>query len=102
MSALTACARRASLDLVLFRSSVGNAPWCREELGVSFRPENKQLKQGAAMPTYAYRRKRCGGKPERVETISEREASRPKCPKRGGENVAIIPVPFIAKTSKKS
>jgi hypothetical protein len=54
------------------------------------------------MPAYVHRRERRGGKPERIETISECEASRPKCPKRGGENVAIIPVPFIAKTSKKS
>jgi hypothetical protein len=64
----------------MFRSSVWNPPWCCEELGVSVRPENKQLKQGAAMPTYVYRRERCGGKPERIATISESEASKTKVP----------------------
>jgi hypothetical protein len=54
------------------------------------------------MPAYVYRRERCGGKPGRVDTISEREVSRPEYPKRGGDDVAIIPVPFIAKTSKKN
>jgi hypothetical protein len=32
------------------------------------------------MPTYVYHRERCGGKPERIETISESEASKTKVP----------------------
>lgn len=34
--------------------------------------------------------------------MSEHETSKPKCPKCNGSEVTRVPVPFIAKTSKKS
>ena len=37
------------------------------------------------MPTYQYRCEKCGKKFERIETISEHEALKLKCPKCGSK-----------------
>ena len=43
------------------------------------------------MPTYVYRCEHCGEEFERIETISEHEASKPKCPKCASETVVRLP-----------
>jgi putative FmdB family regulatory protein len=54
------------------------------------------------MPTYVYRCDQCQETFERVETMSEHGASKPRCPKCGGDQVVSVPAPFTAKTTKKS
>jgi putative FmdB family regulatory protein len=54
------------------------------------------------MPTYVYRCEKCNETFEQVETMSEHSASKPQCPKCGGDKIARVPAPFIAKTTKKS
>jgi putative FmdB family regulatory protein len=56
----------------------------------------------AIMPTYVYRCDQCQETFERVETMSEHGASKPRCPKCGGDQVVNMPAPFTAKTTKKS
>jgi putative FmdB family regulatory protein len=56
----------------------------------------------AIMPTYVYRCDQCQETFERVETMSEHGASKPRCPKCGGDQVVSVPAPFTAKTAKKS
>ena len=53
------------------------------------------------MPTYVYRCAHCGKEFERIETISEHEASKPKCPKCASETVVRLPS-VHRDTSKKS
>ena len=43
------------------------------------------------MPTYQYRCEKCGKKFEHIETISEHEATKPKCPKCGSKKVSFVP-----------
>ena len=54
------------------------------------------------MPTYAYRCEQCGKRFEQVETISEHETAKPKCPKCRSDQVVPVPTPFVAITGKKS
>jgi putative FmdB family regulatory protein len=55
------------------------------------------------MPSYTYRCGKCGQTFERFETISEHETLKRACPKCGNENdIASVPVPFVAMTSRKS
>jgi putative FmdB family regulatory protein len=54
------------------------------------------------MPTYQYRCEKCGKKFERIETISEREATKPKCAKCGSKKVSFVPGNVYVLTSKKS
>ena len=54
------------------------------------------------MPTYTYRCDKCGKKFERSETISEHEASKPKCLKCGSKKLSYIPGNVFVVTSKKS
>jgi putative FmdB family regulatory protein len=54
------------------------------------------------MPTYVYRCDQCQETFERVETMSEHGASKPRCPNCGGDQVVTVPAPFTAKTTKKS
>jgi putative FmdB family regulatory protein len=54
------------------------------------------------MPTYQYRCEKCGKKFERIETISEHEATKPKCPKCGSKKVSFVPGNVYVLTSKKS
>jgi putative FmdB family regulatory protein len=54
------------------------------------------------MPTYQYRCEKCGKKFERTETISEHEAGKSKCPRRGSEKVSVVPGNVYVVTSKKS
>ena len=53
------------------------------------------------MPTYQYRCEKCGKKFEHIETISEHEATRPKCPKCGSKKVSFVPGNVYVVTSKK-
>ena len=57
---------------------------------------------GWNQPSYVYRCEQCRETFEQVETMSEHGAGKPHCPKCGGEQVASLPAPFTAKTSKKS
>ena len=54
------------------------------------------------MPTYQYRCEKCGKKFEHIETISEHEATKPKCPKCGSKKVSFVPGNVYVVTSKKS
>jgi putative FmdB family regulatory protein len=58
--------------------------------------------EATAMPTYAYRCKKCGESFEHVETISEHGTTKPSCPKCGSDKVASVPTAFVAMTGKKS
>jgi putative FmdB family regulatory protein len=53
------------------------------------------------MPTYVYRCEHCVEEFERIETISEHEASKPKCPSVQARHSSGCPR-FTAMTSKKS
>ena len=54
------------------------------------------------MPTYVYRCEQCKATFEQIETMSEHGTSKPQCPHCGGDRIAGVPAPFIAKTTKKS
>ena len=54
------------------------------------------------MPTYQYRCRDCGETFDQVERMSEHHADGHRCPRCGGENVAQLLSPFVAKTAKKS
>jgi putative FmdB family regulatory protein len=54
------------------------------------------------MPTYSYRCEKCGKNFERVETMSEHEAAKAKCPKCGSKKVSAVPARIYVVTSKKS
>ena len=54
------------------------------------------------MPTYAYRCEQCGETFERVETISEHDTAKRRCPKCESDKVVSVPTPFMAITGKKS
>ena len=54
------------------------------------------------MPTYEYRRQRCGETFEQREGVVEHEAAKATCPKCGSEKVVPGFSAFYAKTSKKS
>jgi putative FmdB family regulatory protein len=54
------------------------------------------------MPTYQYRCEKCGKTFERTETMSEREAAKPKCPNCGSKKVSAVPGRVYVVTSKKS
>ena len=71
-------------------------------VGVYSRPAILVFMGEAAMPTYRYRCVRCDETFERVESVSEHGAAKPRCPKCGGEEVVQVPAPFVAVTSKKS
>jgi putative FmdB family regulatory protein len=58
--------------------------------------------EAKAMPTYAYRCEQCGETFERVETISEHDIARPRCPKCESDKIVSVPTPFMAITGKKS
>jgi putative FmdB family regulatory protein len=55
-----------------------------------------------AMPTDQYRCDECGEEFEPLETISEHETSKAKCPKCESKNVSQIPGKVFVVTSKKS
>ena len=54
------------------------------------------------MPTYSYRCEKCGDSFERVETMSEHEAAKAKCPKCGSKQVLAVPGRVYVVTTKKS
>jgi putative FmdB family regulatory protein len=54
------------------------------------------------MPRYEFRCEKCKKSFEQIMTISEREKSRPKCPKCKGTKVVPQFSGFMAQTSKKS
>jgi putative FmdB family regulatory protein len=54
------------------------------------------------MPTYSYRCEKCGKNFERVETMSEHEAAKPRCPKCESKKVSAVPGRVYVVTSKKS
>jgi putative FmdB family regulatory protein len=54
------------------------------------------------VPTYRYRCEKCAETFERIESITEHETTRPRCPRCGGEQVVQVPVPFVALTGKKT
>jgi putative FmdB family regulatory protein len=58
--------------------------------------------EAKAMPTYAYRCEQCGETFERVETISEHDTAKRRCPKCESEKVVSVPTRFMAMTGKKS
>jgi putative FmdB family regulatory protein len=43
------------------------------------------------MPIYSYRCEKCGENFEHVETMSEHEAAKAKCPKCGSKKVSAVP-----------
>ena len=54
------------------------------------------------LPSYLTRCQKCGKKFERIETISEHEALKLKCPKCGSKKVSFVPGNVYVVTSKKS
>ncbi|MDX1431994.1 MAG: zinc ribbon domain-containing protein [Gammaproteobacteria bacterium] len=54
------------------------------------------------MPTYEYKCQKCGKKFERIERVSEHDASHMRCPKCKSTQVAQVYGTFFAKTSRKS
>ncbi len=54
------------------------------------------------MPTYEYQCKKCGKKFDRVEHVTEHDASEPVCPECGSKHVIQVLGSFFAKTARKS
>jgi putative FmdB family regulatory protein len=54
------------------------------------------------MPTYEYRCEGCGENFEERESIAEHEATKPTCPKCGGDQVARVYSRLNVQTSRKS
>ena len=54
------------------------------------------------MPTYQYRCEKCGKSFERIETITDDERAKAKCPKCDSKKVTQVPGHVHVVTSKKS